>query len=54
MTSAKTEVVMLGYSGLFSWTAPPTMKGMFIDIPAIPFNKLPSKWAWTFKISNVT
>ncbi|XP_031562279.1 alpha-L-fucosidase-like isoform X2 [Actinia tenebrosa] len=53
ITTEETEITMLGYPGYFKWTTPQSGKGIIIDIPIIPFNKLPTKWAWTFKILNV-
>ncbi|KAK3743711.1 hypothetical protein QZH41_012395 [Actinostola sp. cb2023] len=53
-TEPNTNIAMLGYSGHFNWTAFTTGKqGVTIHVPAIPNNKLPSKWAWTFKLSNI-
>ncbi|XP_041349241.1 alpha-L-fucosidase-like [Gigantopelta aegis] len=50
--SSSTTVSMLGYQGNFDWTPQP-LGGMNIYIPPIPFNKLPSKWAWVFKMENL-
>lgn len=43
---------MLGYPGQFNWTSTGA-KGMVVDVPAIPFTKLPTQWAWTFKLTNI-
>ncbi|XP_050413537.2 alpha-L-fucosidase [Patella vulgata] len=52
MTKAGATVEMLGYPGTFTWTARPG-KGIDITIPAIPADKLPCQWAWTFKFSGL-
>ncbi|XP_046582093.1 plasma alpha-L-fucosidase-like [Haliotis rubra] len=45
-------VSLLGYPGTFSYTKA-TGQGININIPAIPANALPCKWAWVFNITNV-
>ncbi|KAK6176151.1 hypothetical protein SNE40_014490 [Patella caerulea] len=52
MTQPGTTVELLGYPGTFSWKAR-AGKGIDIMIPDIPFNKMPCKWAWTFKINGL-
>ncbi|XP_067674633.1 alpha-L-fucosidase-like [Haliotis asinina] len=47
-----TVVSLLGYSGTFSYTKA-AGQGININIPAIPANAMPCKWAWVFKITNV-
>ncbi|XP_067676716.1 alpha-L-fucosidase-like [Haliotis asinina] len=47
-----TVVSLLGYSGTFSYTNA-AGQGININIPAIPANAMPCKWAWVFKITNV-
>ncbi|XP_071115108.1 alpha-L-fucosidase-like [Haliotis cracherodii] len=51
---ANTVVTLLGYSsGAFEWTSAGPTGGISITIPVIPANKMPCKWAWVFKITNV-
>lgn len=45
-----TQVTMLGYQGEFSWIAA-EYQGIYIDVPIISWNKLPSRWAWIFKLT---
>ncbi|CAG5131394.1 unnamed protein product [Candidula unifasciata] len=53
VTTASTTVTMLGYNTPFSWSPLPN-SGLQIQIPAIPFNQLPSKWAWVFKLTGIS
>ncbi|EDO47582.1 predicted protein [Nematostella vectensis] len=53
ITAKDTVVTMLGLSGNFAWT-PGNKRGIVIDIPGIPVNKLPTEWAWVFKLVNVS
>lgn len=49
-----TQVTMLGYEGKFTWKPLAAgSSGMRVSLPSIPVNKLPSKWAWVFKLENV-
>lgn len=48
-----TQVTMLGYEGKFVWKPDTSKGGMIITLPGIPVNKLPSKWAWVFKLEKV-
>ena len=52
VTTSQTTVTMLGYDGTFKWQAHPG-GGIVLTIPPIPANKMPCKWAWTFKINNL-
>ena len=46
-----TRVTLLGGNDL-SWS-PHKPSGIEIHVPAIPINKLPSKWAWSFKLEYI-
>lgn len=46
-----TVVTLLGYSSSFEWSH--TGAGLAIIIPPIPFNQMPCKWAWVFKLTNI-
>lgn len=49
-----TQVTMLGYEGKFAWKPLAAGRsGIRVSLPSIPVNKLPSKWAWVFKLENV-
>ncbi|KAK6176155.1 hypothetical protein SNE40_014491 [Patella caerulea] len=50
--SSSTTVSLLGYTEKFQWTRRPS-SGIDIQIPPIPFNKMPCKWTWIFKLSNL-
>ncbi|KAK6176158.1 hypothetical protein SNE40_014493 [Patella caerulea] len=52
VTTSSTSVELLGYPGTFSWK-PRMSRGIDITIPPIPFNKMPCKFAWTFKFTNL-
>ena len=55
--SSQTEITLLGYKGdPFPWKilSHKFNSGMTITIPAIPFDKVPCKWAWVLKITHVT
>jgi hypothetical protein len=47
-----THVTLLGYDQELTWSKG-SKGGIVIHVPAIPVNKLNSKWAWTFKLENV-
>ncbi|KAI0241181.1 Alpha-L-fucosidase [Lamellibrachia satsuma] len=44
------SITMLGYQGLFKWTPLGGAAGIQIQIPPIGALKLPSRWAWVFKL----
>ncbi|XP_059139666.1 alpha-L-fucosidase-like isoform X3 [Physella acuta] len=46
-----TVVTLLGYSSSFQWSH--SGAGLAIVIPPIPFNQMPCKWAWVFKLTNI-
>ena len=48
-----TQVTMLGYEGKFVWKPATDKGGIIITLPGIPVNKLPSKWAWVFKLEKI-
>ncbi|BFZ06651.1 hypothetical protein BsWGS_09691 [Bradybaena similaris] len=50
--SSQTQVTLLGYSGQFTFSQR-SGGGVIINIPAIPYNKMPCDWLWVFKISNL-
>ncbi|KAK3612245.1 hypothetical protein CHS0354_039526 [Potamilus streckersoni] len=52
VTSLATTVTLLGYPDMFSWE-PGSMGGITINIPSIPFNKIPCQWAWVFKFQGL-
>lgn len=49
--SATTQVTLLGFEGQFKFSQ---RSGgvIIINIPVIPFNKMPCDWLWVFKITN--
>ena len=53
MSSNYTQVTMLGYEGKFVWKPASDKGGIIVNFPAIPVNKLPSKWAWVLKLENI-
>ncbi|KAK3704756.1 hypothetical protein QZH41_009752 [Actinostola sp. cb2023] len=53
ITSQQTEVSMLGFPGTFEWKAAMPGKGIVISVPSIAIDKLPTKWAWVFKMTNI-
>ncbi|XP_050413353.2 alpha-L-fucosidase [Patella vulgata] len=52
MPQTNTVVTMLGYPGPFQWKARPS-SGLDITILPIAANKLPCKWAWVLKFTNL-
>ncbi|OWF45483.1 alpha-L-fucosidase-like [Mizuhopecten yessoensis] len=50
--TSDTVVYLLGYSGKLSWVHG-AQSGVIIQIPEIPYNKMPCQWAWVFKFSNL-
>ncbi|XP_033742172.1 alpha-L-fucosidase-like isoform X1 [Pecten maximus] len=50
--TADTVVHLVGYSGELSWMRG-AKSGVVVQIPDIPFNKMPCQWAWVFKFSNL-
>ena len=48
-----TTITMLGYEGEFDWKPAGDKGGIIVIFPAIPVNKLPSKWAWVLKLENI-
>ena len=52
MSSGTSQVTMLGYEGKFVWRPLTPTTGIIVSVPGIPVNKLPSKWAWVFKLEN--
>ena len=52
VTTASTQVSMLGYSGTISFTRS-SQRQMVISLPVIPFNKMPCLAAWVFKLQGL-
>ncbi|XP_064609241.1 alpha-L-fucosidase-like [Liolophura sinensis] len=50
--NSQTRVTLLGYEGEFDWQ-PGTSGGITVEIPPIPINRMPCKWAWTLKFQNL-
>ncbi|KAK7004991.1 alpha-L-fucosidase [Biomphalaria glabrata] len=50
--SEDTVITLLGSSIPFKWAH--SADGLEINVPAIPVNKMPCKWAWTFKLTKIT
>ncbi|XP_035826116.1 alpha-L-fucosidase isoform X2 [Aplysia californica] len=50
--SSSTVVTLLGYSGQLDYDYSPGY-GLVIQIPPIPFNKMPCEWVWVFKLTNI-
>ena len=53
MSTDNTTVTMLGYEGKFDWKPAGGKGGIIVAFPAIPVNKLPSKWAWVLQLENI-
>jgi len=51
--TAQTTVSLLGYSNPIAWTHASTTQGIVLTIPTIPFNKMPCKYAWVFKMEQL-
>lgn len=51
-STSQTKVTILGYPGSLH-IAQMAGVGLKIDLPDIPFNKMPCDWAWVFKVENV-
>lgn len=51
-STSQTKVTILGYPGSLHITQMAGI-GLKIDLPDIPFNKMPCDWAWVFKVENV-
>ncbi|XP_069125094.1 alpha-L-fucosidase-like [Argopecten irradians] len=47
-----TTVSMVGYPGELKWV-PGTISGVVVEIPPIPYGKLPCQYAWVFKFTNL-
>lgn len=47
------QINMLGYDEKFVWKPATKKGGIIVTMPAIPVNKLPSKWAWVLKLRKV-
>jgi alpha-L-fucosidase len=47
-----TTASLLGYSGALTWKVHPT-GGIDIIIPDIPEDKMPCRWAWVIKLTNL-
>ena len=54
ITTNITQVTMLGYEGKFVWKPATDKGGIIVTLPGISVNKLPSKWAWVFKLENIS
>ncbi|ESP01041.1 hypothetical protein LOTGIDRAFT_238384 [Lottia gigantea] len=51
--SSNTQITLLGYPGTLSWNKG-SGSGIDINIPAIPFNKMPCKYVWAFKLTKLS
>ena len=49
----KTIVTMLGYPNKFNWVKR-SGGGITIKFPTIPFNQIPSPYAWVLKLQNLS
>lgn len=49
----QTKVFLLGYTAPITWARTQTTQGIKLTIPAIPFNQMPCKYAWVFKMENL-
>lgn len=47
-TTSKTTISMLGYDGPINFI--PNQKGLTIDLSTIPWQRLPTVWAWVLKL----
>ncbi|XP_053377585.1 alpha-L-fucosidase-like isoform X4 [Mercenaria mercenaria] len=47
-----TRVTLLGYPTPISWQKSST-EGIYLNVPVIPFNKMPCDYAWVFKMENL-
>ena len=49
-----TEIELLGYDERLQWSCDKSCEnGVVIDLSDVKFSKLPSEWAWTFKLTYV-
>ena len=49
-----TEIELLGYDERLQWSCDKSCEnGVVIDLSDVKFSKLPSEWAWTFKLTFV-
>ena len=49
----QTVVTMLGLDMKIKWKVGRNIKGMLIEMPLVSIVKIPSKWAWVFKLVRV-
>ena len=52
--TSKTTVTLLGYAHPIPWKSLQSSKGMLLAIPPITFSEMPCKWAWTFRLDNLS
>lgn len=52
VTTENTEVYLLGHKSSIKWTKL-LSGGINIEIPYIPYNEMPCKWSWVFKMTNI-
>ena len=55
IATKNTAVRLLGYPTHIGWKNPPKIgePGIYLEIPAIPFNRMPCDYAWVFKMYNL-
>ncbi|XP_052789089.1 alpha-L-fucosidase-like isoform X2 [Mya arenaria] len=51
--TSSTRVTLLGYEGKLNWSQASTAQGINVNIPLIPFNRMPCKYAWVLKFDNL-
>ncbi|KAL5013416.1 hypothetical protein ScPMuIL_007686 [Solemya velum] len=52
-STSATVISLLGFPGNLNWK-PASPSGVIINIPPIPINKMPCKWAWVFKMEGLS
>lgn len=50
-TSSKTKITLLGYDKTLKWKQ--NGNNIVIEIPTIPYSKVPCQYAWTLKLEYV-
>ena len=55
LAGRNTEITLLGYPTQIGWKNPakPGEPGVYLQIPVIPFNKMPCNYAWVFKMEKL-
>jgi alpha-L-fucosidase len=52
-STSQTTVRMLGYPDGLKWASLGPMGGIVVNVPAIPDEQMPCRWAWVFRLDNM-